>query len=368
MDFNTQPKSRKKIVFKNNNNNNNSDNGEEASGDPQLKSRDDEIAQLKDENAQLKAQLKSRDDEIAQLKMKAAHADRIADIPDLVDWVCENKIGSTLDKNENIARDMLHLVQKHRIEKNDMKIIREKLKQKPFTIKQGNLWEHSLEYFDGNKRYVEYFKDIGQLTPKGIEKSPNAACGKFELLCRLLLPNSKQSKKGDIEDNGEIIEVKGNQVRIFDTQLTGVQYKANCIKICKDNIEGNKVTKGGLKGETVYEIEKPQYKEHYQKEFEKIEASKLMVEYFNINGWSATNKEIDSIFETGSWNQETMKKIILKKMFIKYKQQEKFDKMYIFGDGTDVKIITHAEDLDNIQITNDFFRINQYKNVGWYIA
>ena len=54
-------------------------------------------------------------------------------------------------------------------------------------------------------------------------------------------------------------------------------------------------------------------------------------------------------------------------MFIKYKQQTTFDKMYIFGDGTNVKIITDVEDLDKIKITSDYFRINQSTPVGWYI-
>jgi hypothetical protein len=42
--------------------------------------------------------------------------------------------------------------------------------------------------------------------------------------------------------------------------------------------------------------------------------------------------------------------------------------MYIFGDGTDVKIIGSMEDLDKMKITNDYFRINQSLNIGWYIV
>jgi len=63
-----------------------------------------------------------------------------------------------------------------------------------------------------------------------------------------------------------------------------------------------------------------------------------------------------------------MKKIILDKMFIKYKQKNEFNKMYIFGDGTNVKIIRTIEDLDNIQINGDYFRINQSTPIGWYIS
>ena len=285
------------------------------------------------------------------------------------EWLKECKIGSTFKKTKDIAWDMMRPCSQHNITENDILIIKEKLKQTPFTFEPGNLWEHLSEHFHGNY-YVEFFKDISNLTPPGLNTSPNACCGKFELLYRLLRPGSKQPKKGDIMDNGEICEMKGCDVRILDTELTGTEYKKNCTKIFKGHIEGNTVTKGGLKGDTAYEIEKPQHKEHYQKEFEKdtSKLKELIPEYLNINGWVCTDKEIDIIFEGGRWNQETMNKLILKKMFIKYQQKKEFNKMYIFGNGTDVKIITDAEDLDKIQITGDFFRINQSEKVGWYIA
>lgn len=284
------------------------------------------------------------------------------------DWLRENKIGATNEKTENIVWDMFRYVVKHSIE-DDINAIKEKLKQTPFAIVSGNLWEYLLEYFGGNNKYVAFFQDISELTPSGLNTSPNACCGKFELLYRLLRPNSMQPKKGDIMDNGEIYELKGCEVRISDTELTGVEYKRKCTKIFEGHIVGNTVKTGGLKGANVYEIEKEPYKEHYQKEFGKdIAISKrLLLEYFDENGWKCADAEIDSIFEAGAWNQEIMKKIILIKMFIKYKEKTEFDKMYIFGNGTNVKIISAPEDLDEIKIVADYFRINQTANVGWYI-
>jgi hypothetical protein len=286
------------------------------------------------------------------------------------DWLKENKIGETTNKTENIVWELLRYVVKHSIVENDIHILKEKIKQMPFTITSGNLWEYLLQYFEGNYKYVDFLKDISELTPGGLDTSPNACCGKFELLYRLLRPNSSQPKKGDIMDNGEKYEIKGCEARILDTELIGTEYNKKCTKIFKEYIEGNTVKQGGLKGANVYEIEKEKYKEHYQKEFGKdISISKnLLYKYFNENGWICTNDEIDTIFETGIWNQEMMKKIILKKMFIKYKEKKEFVKMYIFGDGTDVKIISSPEDLDKIQITDDYFRINQSYNVGWYIV
>ena len=285
------------------------------------------------------------------------------------EWLKENKIGSTPDKTESVVWELFRYVVKYNIE-NDIPRIREKLKQIPVTILPGNIWEQLSDYFEGNQKYVSFLKDISELTPRGLNTSPNACCGKYELLYRLLRPNSRQPKKGDIEDNGEIYELKGSEVRISDPALTGKTYNKNCTKIFEGNISGNTVKMGGLKGENVYEIEKEQYKEHYQTEFGKnIQNSKILLhKYFEKNGWASTNEEIDSIFEDGVWKQEIMKKLILRKMFIKYKENAKFKKMIIFGDGTNVKIISEPEDLKNIQITADYFRINQNAPVGWYIA
>ena len=284
------------------------------------------------------------------------------------DWINENKIGATEEKSENIVWELFRYINKHGIE-NDIYFIKEKLKQNPFTIHPGNLWTQLLEYFDGNNKYVEFFKDISELTPQGLNTSPNANCGKFELLYRLIRPGSSQPKKGDIIDNGQIYELKGREVRILDTELTGVEYKKKCTKIFEGHIMGNTVKTGGLKGSNVYEIEKKTYNEHYRKEFGKdLQVSKkLLWEYFNENGWTCTDNEIECIFETGTWNQDIMNKIILQKMFIKYKEKSEFDKMYIFGDGTNVKIISGPEDLNKIQITDNYFRINQTNTVGWYI-
>jgi hypothetical protein len=283
-------------------------------------------------------------------------------------WLIENKIGKTEDKVEEIVWQILRCVVKHNIE-NDIHAIKEQLKQTPFIICEGNLWKCLLEYFNNNNKYVAFFKDISELTPRGINTSPNACCGKFELLYRLLRPNSQQPKAGDIMDDGKIYELKGSEVRISDTELIGTEYKKKCTKLFEGHILGNTVKTGGLKGSSVYEIEKKQHKEHYKKEFEKdIQFSKKIIgEYLDENGWGSTLDEIEYIFENGIWNQENMKKIILKKMFIKYKQKAEFDKMYIFGDGTNVKIISGPEELNKIQITDDYFRINQPNPVGWYI-
>jgi hypothetical protein len=286
------------------------------------------------------------------------------------DWLDANKLGATTEKRETIVWDMFRCVVTHSIE-SDIPIIRERLQQKPFTIVEGNLWEDLHKYFNGNTKYVAFFKDIRKMTPCGINSSPNACCGKFELMYRLLRPDSTQPTKGDIMDNGEKYELKGCDARIMDKKLTGEQYRKNCAKLFEEHhIAPNNVKTGGLKGKSAYEIEKKQHKEHYQKEFGKdvTKSRQLICACFTENGWECSDMEIGRIFESGAWSQEIMNRVIVEKMFIKYKQEIGFDKMYLLGDGTNVKVICELTDLDKIQIGDDYFRINQPLPVGFYVS
>ena len=54
-------------------------------------------------------------------------------------------------------------------------------------------------------------------------------------------------------------------------------------------------------------------------------------------------------------------------MFNYYKDTSGFDILILFGDGTNVKMLSCVEDLDNIEIVGDYFRSNQDFQIGWYI-
>ena len=289
-------------------------------------------------------------------------------------WLEEDKIGATKEKRESIMREMFWIYIDCNMEPSDIDIIKEKLKTTPFNIFEVDLWKTIRDYFDGNDKYVKFFKGIYKLTPTGLNTSPNSCCGKYELLWRLLRPKSTQPTKGDILDNGEKCEIKGETldggVRISDTELTGKDYNKNNKEIFEGKVNGNLIKTGGLKNTRAFEIEKPQHKSHYEDEFNKIglnESKDLISKYFVKNGWNISHEEIEIIFQNGKWNQDIMNKFSLSKMFNKYKQHNGFDKMIIFGDGTNVKIISTCEDLDKIQIQSDYFRINQPAYVGWYI-
>ncbi len=299
-------------------------------------------------------------------------------------WLTSNHIGSTQEKRYFIAKDLFWVIYENNISDTDIQTMQSMLLAKPFVIGSGNLWSAICNYFYAVEPQVlsvepqvlsvepqvlvKFWKDVAELTPCGLNTSPNACCGKYELLWRLLRPYSRQPKRGDIEDGEEIYELKGCDVRICDTEIRGVEYSKKCKEIFHGKINGNAVKTGGLKGSVVYEIEKTQHRAHYEQEFAKIGSENtiaLLQTYMDSHGWNCNAASF--MREDGTWNQSAMQKCILKNMFIKYKLKTGFTKMVIFGDGTNVKIIFSPDDLDNVQIVSDYFRINQEANVGYYI-
>jgi hypothetical protein len=285
-------------------------------------------------------------------------------------WLANNKIGKKHEKITDISWDIFKVCYKNSITLEEIDIIRVHIQNNKFVICEGNIWTRLDIYFK-NDKFVKFFKDISQLTPKGMEKSPNAACGKWELFYRLIRPESTQPKKGDVfDDNGKKIEIKGKESRIFSPSIRGKQYKKITNQIFQNQIVGNEVKQGGIKGEIVFEIEKKCHNKHYVDQFRQIKKEKcieLFEELFNRMDIDGDNSEkAKDIFITNYYNQELYLKYLLKDWFCKYRQSNKFDQLILFGDGTNI-IIMDDDDICKLKIVKDYFRINQNTLLGLYV-
>jgi hypothetical protein len=286
-------------------------------------------------------------------------------------WLCENKIGKDDKKRINIARDLFWSCCDTGITEEDLAIIKKKLSESEFVFQPGNLWQQ-LDTFFASSKITNFMKHVATLTPTGLNTSPNACCGKYELLYRLLRKKSFQPNKGDINDKGVIIELKGQLVRISSHDIIGCKYKSITDRIFNGKIKGNIVKSGKLKGKIVFEVEKSSHFLHYQNQFKlrtPEECQQLMCQLLatlQINGNLAEmSKKI--MTNSNDYQQEIYQRILLNDWFEKYKARMSFDKLMIFGDGNDVKIIENTDQLANCSITNDYFRIAQSINIGWYI-
>lgn len=282
-------------------------------------------------------------------------------------WMSDNEICKHNDKKNSLCWDIIKCMYESDLGPDDFKEIIEKCKNNDITITEGNLWEKLKGHFE--EKHITFLKCISNMCPRGLSTSPNADVGKFELFYRLVRPESRQPSKGDISDNGVKIEIKGSQIRLFSDK-SGKCYIKETNQLFKNKgISGNVPKNGGLKGKEQFEIEKSQYQEYYSDQFCKdIPKSKtILKEYFKIHDINYSGNDIEDMFKNKGWNQSILQKLWLKKMFNVTMKKNGADKMIIFGDGTNVKILDSIDKLNQFKIDTDYFRINQDTPVGYYI-
>ena len=309
----------------------------------------------------------------------------------ITQWIASSNIGKTAAKQQSIAKELFWPVFENNLSVQQIIALRETLASKPFEIKEGNIFEHLDAYVKANDLGAPHslsalWKAIAEMTPTGLNTSPNACCGKYELLYRLIRPNASQPNKGDILDAGVVIELKGKEVRLSDPKLTGMAYIKKTNDIFNDcEFEGNNTTTSKWRGTKVFEIEKTQHKDHYVTQFAKNGdlARSLIVQYLTEHAFCSPSKAPEIASEVipdigdncgtspspgyGEFDQDRLQRVILGSFFQKYKEKQEFDRIIVFGDGSDVKFIENEDDLDKLTIYSDYFRIGQTANIGWYI-
>jgi len=309
------------------------------------------------------------------MELTATHVDSIDNnLKKIIEWLNKNEIGKTYEKKKDIAWTMMRSVYDNSIHTSEIQELIQYIDDNEFIITEGNIWERLQHYLknDNNDKYVNLFRDIFNLTPPGLSTSPNAACGKGELFYRLLRPNSRQPSQGDIIDNSIKKELKGCKVRISSLAISGKEYKKITDNVFDGIIDGNSPKTGGLKGKICFEIEKKQYKSHYENEFKRIDFDiktnlfQTLLTNLNIDGDIKTKVKRITDDENG-FNQYEYQLILLEDWFSKYKKIYEFDEFILLGDGSDIKIIKELCNLDKIVICSDYFRINQTSEIGWYI-
>ena len=298
-------------------------------------------------------------------------------------WLTGANIGKTAPKRQAIAEELFWPIFKHDVPIDEIGTLAASLKANPFRFQEGDLFAQLESYMQTNGMAnfkTGFWRDVAEMTPSGLNTSPNACCGKYELLYRLVRPNASQPNKGDILDEGVVIELKGSEVRLSDPKLSGINYitTTNTIFAGHDFL-GNQTSAKRWKGQEVFEIEKQQYRDHYAKEFAKnpVRARQLLINYFiqndfnygltGIGASSPSDKCKPIIGDAGEFDQELLQRWMLISFFNKYKEKQGFDKIIVFGDGSNVKFVESAADLDKLEIYGDYFRIGQTANVGWYV-
>jgi len=299
-------------------------------------------------------------------------------ITSIISWLSNSKIGKEDTKREQIAQSLFWTILENDITVELIEAIQLSLRTFPFQFANGHVYEQLDNYMQANNLQqftTSFWENVAELTPSGLNTSPTACCGKYELLYGILRPNSEQPNKGDAVDEGSVIEIKGTETRIFSPDVSGLEYIKTTNAIFGKDFEGNSTETKIWENQKVFEIEKTINKDHYSEQFAKnpIKARELIEIYLIKNKFiegseNASKAAIRIISDTGEFAQDVLQYTILSTFFEKYKEQQGFDKMIVFGDGTNVKIIETVRDLFNhFEIDKDFFRIGQSHKLAWYI-
>jgi len=188
----------------------------------------------------------------------------------------------------------------------------------------------------------------------------------------------KKPTKGDLQIDKDIIELKGEGVRVLG-EIRGKDFKDKTLKVCKEfELTPNK-SKIKKKEINAVEIEKSQHLEHWKKELSKLtlpRQKEFIEKWLNCLDNKKHEDSSKVIFKENFFNQKLFIKEIVKILYAVMVDKGNFDKFIILGNGENVKI--YSKDLEDfnkkvdkgeVKITKlDYFRINQNYNIGWYIA
>lgn len=238
-----------------------------------------------------------------------------------------------------------------------------------FFKKGGNLFDNYIK-----PKWKIFAKELFSQRSVGLG-TPNAASGEGELMFLFLSKRIKKPRRGDLQINGEIIELKGERdVRVM-SEIRGKDFRRKTLEICKEfKLTPNKALRTNIEA---VEIEKVQHLPHWKKELSKLQLNKQK-EF--INKWLGCldnedhSNSVERIFKHGHFDHDIFIKEIIKILYSITSKNGNFDKFIILGDGTSSKIITKDVNDFNKKVDDgeiiplaDYFRINQNYNVGWYI-
>lgn len=223
-----------------------------------------------------------------------------------------------------------------------------------------------------NEKWLKFAKALWRQRSVGLG-TPNAASGEGELMFIFLSPKIIKPTRGDLSINGEIVELKGEDVRVSG-RVSGRNFRTQTLTICNEyGLTPNIANRTNLEA---VELEKPQHESHWLFQLNKLSTHdriSFVSRYFKcIDG---NNFDASFLFQDGILNFKELKKAIVKVLYRSMVSDRSFDKFIILGDGHNAKIlgndlIKFNEYIDNdiIQVKSDYFRINQDANIGWYIS
>lgn len=259
------------------------------------------------------------------------------------------------------ARELFWLAQDTGMGASDALAARRLFQRLDLQIGDGDLWRRLANHLDPLPRAGPthaFLRQVSQIAPSWLSKSPGASSGRFELFYRMTRPGCGWPKRGDVLDRGQIVEIKGLHGQLTHPRVTGDSHHTkSLVAFGPRGFEPNSSRVRAVQGTPSFEIIKPYVHAHYAAQFHArpVAAAEAIAAY--LHSLPALPEErcmavAAGVLGNGESFGENLRRIWLEVIYEENRHGEgAMDRLIVFGDGSNVKVIDHREDLTKLQIT-----------------
>ncbi len=258
------------------------------------------------------------------------------------------------------ARELFWLAQDTGVEVQDVRATSRLFQRLPLLMADGDIWRRLAHHLDPLPRATavhEFLQGTARIAPTWLAKSPRATSGKFELFYRLTRPECGWPDRGDVLDGGKVIEIKGRDGRLAHPTVTGMTHHTRSARAFgARGFVPNVSRVSAMKGASSFEVLKPYVQPHYTAQFHRrpADAASAVAEYLEDlgavpegQGLAAAAYALGGAEPVG----ERLRRLWLEAIYDEHAASRQLDRLIVFGDGADVKIIDERDQLDKLEIS-----------------
>tara|TARA_B100002051_G_scaffold238145_1_gene240508 strand:+ start:756 stop:1652 length:897 start_codon:yes stop_codon:yes gene_type:complete len=239
----------------------------------------------------------------------------------------------------------------------DIAAVSSAFQHSPLETRNGNLWSHLEDHmadWPNAQSAHQFLRATTHLAPHWLSKATYARSGKYELFYRLTRPGCGWARKGDVLDQGKVVEIKGAGGRLLHPELTGACHHAlSARSIGRHGFVANKVR--GRETDRSFEIVKASQRAFYSRQFAErpddarralaayLETLQIVPRYL---GPEAAHLALGGRLPF----DQILRDLWLCAVYRRLREEGDFDRLIIYGDGTNVKIVDQAPDLDLLTV------------------
>ena len=259
------------------------------------------------------------------------------------------------------ARELFWLAQDAQMDSHDVRRARLHFRRLPLMIGDGDVWRRLANHLDPLARAAvthQFLHRAAQIAPTWLARSPGAASGRFELFYRLTRPGCGWPQRGDVLDGDKVVEIKGQHGQLTHPTITGtIHHRESVIAFGGKGFIPNVSRSRAMEGGSSYEIIKPYLHAHYSAQFHQRsnDACAAVAQYLEamqlVQPGAGMSYAAAALGGSEGFG-EYVRRAWLHAIYEKRVKDTSMDRLVVFGDGSDVKVVERAEELGKLDITS----------------